>query len=219
MSSKFLLEELGKKSWSLNLSGAHVIEAVSSESAAGPAQTTEVKELVFAGAMTTVDGLKVFCEAIDIVASELAKAGISVTFAGVPNTIDNVPSEEWIDIYAGNWQDYGLEWQIVAVRESSEILEHLSEKSGRVAVLPSLFDASSVLGQELLFAGFPFIASTESALQKMIITEDLDQVLVEPTADALGAKFTALIGQQGMSTFHLTHSYYCPSSQYQICFY
>jgi hypothetical protein len=51
----------------------------------------------------------------NIVASKLAKPGVVVSFAGVPKTIDNIPSEKWIDIYAGNWQDQGLEWQIVSV--------------------------------------------------------------------------------------------------------
>ena len=102
------------------------------------------------------------------------------------------------------------------VHDSNEILSHLSEKSGRVAVLPALFDAASVLGQELLFAGFPFIASTESALQKMIVAQDLDQVLVKPTAEALGAKFTSLIGQQGILFLFLTPSYHCPTSQLQV---
>jgi hypothetical protein len=100
----------------MDLSVTHVIDSVLSATVAGPGgKTAEVKELVFAGALTTLDGLKVFCEAIDIVASELVKAGVSVSFAGVPKTIDNVPSEKWIDIYAGNWQDYGLDWQIVKV--------------------------------------------------------------------------------------------------------
>jgi hypothetical protein len=70
--------------------------------------------------------------------------------------------------------------------------------SGRVAILPALFDATSLLGQELLFAGLPFIASTESALKKMIVAEDISKVLVQPTAEALSSKFTDLMTNQGI---------------------
>jgi hypothetical protein len=111
-----LLEELGNRNWDIRLATTHVIQVVPSSSVVGSGgKFSGVKEFVFVGALTTLDGIKVFCEAIDIVASELVKAGISVSFTGVPDTIDNVPSEKWIDIYAGNWQDYGLEWQLVKV--------------------------------------------------------------------------------------------------------
>jgi hypothetical protein len=102
--------------WKLSGNGTHVIEGVlQNKKMYSLSVDVNVKELVFVGDMTTLDGIKVFCEAVDIVASELARAGISVSFAGVPKTIDNVPSEEWIDIYAGNWQEFGLDWNLVKV--------------------------------------------------------------------------------------------------------
>ena len=61
-----------------------------------------------------------------------------------------------------------------------------------------MFDATGHLGQDLLFAGFPFIASTESAVKNMIVKEDRANVIVEPNGEALGNKFIQLIGKQGL---------------------
>lgn len=98
------------------MAGVHVVDTIPTANVAGPGgQKIDVTELVFAGSLTTLDGIKVFCEAIDIAASQLADAGISISFVGIAGTIDHVPSEEWIDIYAGNWHDYGLDWKIEKV--------------------------------------------------------------------------------------------------------
>ncbi|KAL3895650.1 MAG: hypothetical protein SGCHY_004573, partial [Lobulomycetales sp.] len=173
VSSQFLLDNIREQAWEIDATVTHVIESIPSVNIAGPGgKYSDVNELVFVGNLNALDGLKVFCEAVDIAAADLSKAGISISFAGVPDMIDDVPSAEWIEIYAGNWQEYGLEWQIVKAHDSSDILEHLAEKPGRIAVLPSLFDANSVVGQELLYAGFPFVASTQSALKKQIISEE-----------------------------------------------
>lgn len=148
-----------------------------------------------------------FCEAVDIVVSQLVDNNVRISFAGISGTIDGIASEQWIDIYAGNWEEYGLNWQLLKVfppvfnqkvHESSEILEYLAEELGRVAVLPSIFDANSDIGKEMLYSGFPFIASTESALKNMIVNEDVEQVLVEPTVDSLSLKLNDIIKTQGI---------------------
>lgn len=77
-------------------------------------------------------------------------------------------------------------------------MELLLEKTGSIAVLPVLFDAASVLGRELLYSGFPFIASTQSALNDLIVEEDIGRVIADPTADALSLKFSTIIGKKGI---------------------
>lgn len=217
MSSKFLLETLRKQSWSFSSSATHVIDMIPSTSIAGPGgKYSSVSELAFVGNLDTASGLKIFCEAIDNVAAELGKAGVSVSFVGIPKTIDDVPSAEWIDIYAGNWEEYGLKWNLITAEDSSEILQYLSQSPGRIAVMPSLFDPTSIIGQELLYSGFPFIASTETALNKMIISEDRERTLVTPTTKALSKRFKEIINSQGIKL--LIDSFHCSSCGIQVDF-
>ncbi|KAJ3217598.1 hypothetical protein HK099_005400 [Clydaea vesicula] len=198
-SSKYLLETVRKLSWKFSTFGTNVIERISSivETEDLGIKEATLKELVFVGPMTTIDGLKLFCESVDLVAEELGKAGISVSFVGFEKTVDDVPSGEWIDIYASNWEEYGLKWNVIKLREVHEILSYLKMDSGRIAVLPALLDFSSTIARELLFNRYPFISSYNSAIKDMILEEDKVQVLSNPTAAEFSERFRNLITNSG----------------------
>lgn len=197
VSSKFLLDSLRERGWNLSTSGIHVIDKISSNSVQGPGgKTSSVKELVFVGSLSAIDGIKVFCEAIDLIAAELGQADISVSFVGIPKTIEELPSDEWIEVHASSWDEHSIKWNIVPVTETTGIVKYLAGAAGRIAVLPTLFDPSAIVAQEILYGGFPFVASSKSAIKDMIVSEDTSRVLVNPDVADLTKKFRDMIGGQ-----------------------
>lgn len=172
-----------------------MIDKISSNAIQGPGgKTSTVKELVFVGSLTAVDGIKVFCETIDLIAAEIGQAGVSVSFVGVPKTIEELPSDEWIEVHASSWDEHSIKWNIIPVTETTGIVKYLAGAAGRVAILPTLFDPSAIVAQEILYGGFPFISSTKSAIKDMIVSEDQSRVLVNPDVVDLTKKFRDMIG-------------------------
>lgn len=193
MSSKSLLDKINEKNWEINPSGIHVIDAVPAFSIKASKEVNRVKELVYTGTFTVIDGIKLFCDSIAKIAAELGEAKIAVTFLGVSGRIEGLASEEWIEIQGSAWDEHNIKWNIVTVDNTEGILDYLSKDPGRLAVLPSLFDPSAFVAKGLFVAGFPMLLSSQSAI-KDTIKETL--WTVNPDIDSLTSELKKIFNEQ-----------------------
>ena len=67
--------------------------------------------------------------------------------------------------------------------------------TARVAIIPTLYDSESVIAQELLYGGFPFLASTQGAIKHLV--EEKSDALVAPTPADVSKKMRDLLNGKG----------------------
>lgn len=138
-------------------------------------------EIVFFGRLEERKGLRLFCNAVQALADELAQRGITVTFLGKPETCAGMPSLEYIAKRSASWRfpvrtltDFG----------QPEALRYLRE-GGRVAVMPSPADNSPCTVYEALGAGIPFLAARTGGIPELIEKSDREHVLFDYSNEAL----------------------------------
>jgi len=141
----------------------------------------KMKELVFTGPMTTMNGLAVFCSMLELVHQDLANAHIKVTFLGPSSFVGQLTSEEYIDIQSSLWDSSDLSWSIHVVEDIKEIIDYLIEPgTGRIAVVPSLYDSTGYITQEIIFAQIPLIGSLSSSIKDYIDPTHIPLTLFAP---------------------------------------
>lgn len=195
-SSEKMLSSISEESWTLpeELMVLHNIVAISSE----PYINTDflnVREVVFVGPLDVVNGVLAFCDAIDVLAPELAKAGVMVTFIGIERFINEIPSDEYLDIRFAAWDMYDLKYQVIYTKQTKDILDYFITKNanGRMAVLPNLIDTTGHIVQQLLYRGIPFIGSINSAITEFIDSEYHKNVLINPNSNELVEKISYVL--------------------------
>ena len=144
-----------------------------------------LEEVVFFGRLEPRKGLVLFIDAIDRLARR-GRAPGRVTFLGGASPRIDGPgligeaSERWpAEVRAIT--DYG----------SAEAVAYLS-RPGRLAVIPSLLENSSIAVMECLHAGIPFVAAATGGTPELIAPEDRERALVAPDHIALGERIAAL---------------------------
>ncbi|HYO75154.1 MAG TPA: class I SAM-dependent methyltransferase [Thermoanaerobaculia bacterium] len=144
-------------------------------------RTARPKEIVFFGRLEERKGLRLFCNAIQALANELAERGIAVTFLGKPQLCAGMPSVEYIEKRAATWR-----FQVRTLTElgQPEALAYLRDGE-KLAVMPSPFDNSPCTVYEALGAGIPFLAARTGGIPELVEKTDREHVLFEYTTDAL----------------------------------
>jgi glycosyltransferase involved in cell wall biosynthesis/predicted O-methyltransferase YrrM len=144
-------------------------------------RTAAPKEIVFFGRLEERKGLRLFCNAIQAMAGELARRGITVTFLGKAELCAGMPSLEYIGKRAATWQ-----FPVKTLTElgQPEALQYL--RSGdKLAVMPSPFDNSPCTIYEALAAGVPFLAARTGGIPELVEKDDRDRVLFDYETEAL----------------------------------
>jgi glycosyltransferase involved in cell wall biosynthesis/GT2 family glycosyltransferase len=146
-------------------------------------------ELVFFGRLETRKGLDLFCDALD----RLVAAGATVpfvTFLGKLASVGGVPSEEYLQARSARWP---FRWQMLGTRDRDAAMAYLQEPN-RVAILPSKIDNLPYTVLECLGGGIPFLAASTGGIPEMVRTRDRARVLFAPTAEALAARLSSVLG-------------------------
>ena len=144
-----------------------------------------LEEVVFFGRLEPRKGLVLFIDAIDRLVRR-GQAPAHVTFLGGASVLIDGPglirsrSREW-PVEVRTLTDFGAE----------EAVAYLSQP-GRLAVIPSLLENSSIAVTECLQAGIPFIAATTGGTPELVASEDRARALVPPDHIALGDRIAAL---------------------------
>jgi len=153
----------------------------------------KVEEIAFFGRLEGRKGLKLFCDALD----RLASSGVGpfrVTFLGKDGTIEGRSGLGYIDLRSRAWT---FECQIITTFGNLEAVDYLLQP-GRVAVMPSLMENSPMALHECLLAEVPFLASQVGGIPEMVRAEDRPDVLFPLRADALALQLERVL-REGLS--------------------
>ncbi|KAI8809738.1 hypothetical protein BJ742DRAFT_770877 [Cladochytrium replicatum] len=195
VSSQMLLDIVHNHQWKVPVNSAQIIHGVSiAEHRELGRGVTNINELVFVGDLDFISGLKTFSDAIDELAIDLKENGIKVTFIGTPRYINEMTSEEYLQLRGPTWDDSEVSWSIRTVGDRELISSYLQEGHGsRLAVMPTFSDPAALIAQDLAHLGLPFITTTESAAKELMLQSDLSSILFNPTAHSLVNKLRAIM--------------------------
>jgi glycosyltransferase involved in cell wall biosynthesis len=157
-----------------------------------PGSRVPVKEIVFFGRLEGRKGLDVFCDAIHKLVLEEKKVP-KVTFLGKFGariaTHPELTVREYIRSQASSW---GVEWDIIDNYGQSEALTYLLGE-GRLAVMPSLIENSSLAIYETTHLRVPFVASDGGGNPELIAKDHRAAVLTPPHPVPLSEKLAEAI--------------------------
>jgi glycosyltransferase involved in cell wall biosynthesis len=138
-----------------------------------------INEFVFFGRLEARKGLDVFCEAVHLLMAQ----GVTlpkITFMGkvgtrIPGHLDMTIK----DYIAAQAQGWATEWQILDTFDQAEALTYL-HGPGRLAVMPSQIENSSLAVYETTHHRIPFLASNRGGNPELVAEDHQAEVLVEP---------------------------------------
>lgn len=140
-------------------------------------------ELVFAGRLSLLKGIDVFCDAVDIM--RLSASGLrglrSVTFLGraTDPVRRGLSGHEYVMRRAQDWGP-NVTVKVLPDLSSAQALEYLAGGKGRVAVMPSRFEVAPMMVAEALRARVPFIAADFEGTRGLVDPTGPRALLVPP---------------------------------------
>ena len=144
-----------------------------------------LSEVVFFGRLEPRKGLVVFIDAIDRLVRR-GRAPARITFLGkASNRIDGP------GLIRNAVRDWPIETRTISDFGAEEAVSYLS-RPGRLAVIPSLLENSSIAIMECLQAGIPFVAAATGGTPELVAPEDRARALVAPDHIALGERIAQL---------------------------
>jgi hypothetical protein len=155
-----------------------------------------VKEIVFFGRLEGRKGLDVFCDAI----RKLSLEGIKlpkITFLGkigarIP-THPELSIPQYIKAQASSWN---VDWQIIDSYRQADAISYLHGE-GRLAVMPSVIENSSLTVYEATHFRIPFIASNCGGNPELVAKEHHKAVLTAPHPVPLSEKLREALEKGG----------------------
>ena len=145
------------------------------------------REVVFFGRLEPRKGLVLFVDAIDRLVRR-GRAPAHVTFLGGPTS-----RFDGLGLIRTSARSWPAEVRTITDFGAGESVAYLSQP-GRLAVLPSLQENSSLAVTECLQAGIPFIAAATGGTPELVAPEDHGRALVPPDHIALGERIAELAG-------------------------
>jgi glycosyltransferase involved in cell wall biosynthesis/predicted O-methyltransferase YrrM len=143
----------------------------------GACPSQDIKEIVFFGRLEERKGLRLFCNAIDV----LPPSDLTITFLGKPETCAGMPSLDYIARRAKSWT---FRVKTITDLGQPEALGYL-RSGGKLAVMASPFDNSPCTVYEALGCGIPFLAARTGGIPELIHADDRDNVLFDPSTEGL----------------------------------
>ena len=142
-------------------------------------------EVVFFGRLEPRKGLFLFVDAVDRLVRQ-GRAPARITFLGKASP--RIDGLGFIRSAARNWP---VVVRTITDLGAEEAVAYLSQP-GRLAVLPSLQENSSLAVTECLHTGIPFVATAIGGTPELVASEDRDRALVAPDHLALGERIVEL---------------------------
>lgn len=146
-----------------------------------------INELVFFGRLETRKGLWLFCNALERIKYQLV--GQTVTFLGRFTRKDGVSTGLTVMRRAAAWP---FRVRFLPNYDQEQALNYL-KGGARLAVMPSLADNSPCVILECLNEGIPFIATSGSGGEELLLPECHSDCLFEPKVEALTSKMIGAI--------------------------
>ena len=145
-----------------------------------------LEEVVFFGRLEHRKGLALFIDAIDRLVRRSRPPAARITFlGGVSASVDGP------ELVGTRSRDWPMEVRTITGFGTDEAVAYLRQP-GRLAVIPSLRESSSMAVMECLQAGIPFIAAATGGTPELVAPEDHGRALVASDHVALGERIAAL---------------------------
>jgi GT2 family glycosyltransferase/tetratricopeptide (TPR) repeat protein/glycosyltransferase involved in cell wall biosynthesis len=185
--SRYLLEWIAGRGWQLPPE-CYVQQYILPQSArtalaAAPEGAREITELVFFGRLEARKGVALFCDALDRLATAMARKIKTVCFLGRETFVEGIPGLEYVRSRAKRWT---WKTECLSDRNQLQAMEYIRSPH-RLAVMPSLLENSPNTVYECLGSQIAFVASRVGGIPELIAAEDVARVCFEPNAKALAA--------------------------------
>lgn len=154
-------------------------------------QPKRLSHIVFFGRLEERKGLRLFCNAVNLLRDQLADRGITVTFLGKPEQCAGMPA---LDYIAKRAKDWTFPIRTITDLGQPEALAYL-RGGDKLAVMASPADNSPCTVYEALGAGIPFLAARTGGIPELIAHDDRDRVLFDPSTEGLSNALREAIGR------------------------
>ena len=144
-----------------------------------------LEEVVFFGRLEPRKGIVLFVDAIDRLVRQ-GRVPARVTFLGGRSVRIDGPG-----LIRDSAEGWPVEVRTIPDFGAKEAVAYLSQP-GRLAVIPSLQENSSLAVTECLHAGIPFVAAATGGTPELVAPEDRARALVAPNHIALGDRIADL---------------------------
>ena len=144
-----------------------------------------LEEVVFFGRLEPRKGIVLFVDAIDRLVRQ-GRVPARVTFLGGRSVRIDGPG-----LIRDSAEGWPVEVRTITDFGAKEAVAYLSQP-GRLAVIPSLQENSSLAVTECLQAGIPFVAAATGGTPELVAPEDRARALVAPNHIALGDRIADL---------------------------
>ena len=144
-----------------------------------------LEEVVFFGRLEPRKGIVLFVDAIDRLVRQ-GRVPARVTFLGGRSVRIDGPG-----LIRDSAEGWPVEVRTIPDFGAKEAVAYLSQP-GRLAVIPSLQENSSLAVTECLHAGIPFVAAATGGTPELVAPEDRARALVPPDHIALGERIADL---------------------------
>ena len=138
--------------------------------------------LAFFGRLETRKGLELFTNALNKIIDSDKEHGIKrVTFLGKVGIVQNgVNAIYFLNQLSEKWKAKGIEWKAIDNYDAFQAIRYI-QKTGAIAVIPSLVDNYPYTVLECLENGIPCLASAVGGIPEMLCAD----VVFEPTVASL----------------------------------
>ena len=145
-------------------------------------EARDPSHLAFFGRLETRKGLELFTSALNKILDSGRDHGIKrITFLGKIGTVLNgVNAYYHLNQLSDKWKAKGIEWKVIDNFDAFQALRYI-QKTGAIAVMPSLLDNYPYTVLECLENGIPCLASAVGGIPEMLGPD----VIFEPKVDAL----------------------------------
>ncbi len=177
-STRSMLEWLEQQSWKLPDLRHVRPNPISANASLAPVQ---IKEFVYVGPLTRCPGLTLFCDALDHLGPEALK-NITVMFLNNGSALPGRSSAPYLEERSRKWT---FNWEL-DLNNSASHTEYV-QGQGRLLVISSLAENSSLALRRCLASGSPFVAFRQGGVSELIDPADQARSLCDGTSVALAS--------------------------------
>ncbi|HUI64055.1 MAG TPA: glycosyltransferase, partial [Bacteroidota bacterium] len=185
--SAYLLRWMRQQNWTLpgkTYVQPYILPQHARRASSGPRGASRpAREFVFFGRLEERKGLRLFCDALDLLEAEHLDE-IRVAFLGKSAQIGASTGAAFIAERGKSWT---FPWQHHSTFNEAEAMRYLLT-GDRIAVMPSLTDNSPNTIYECIAAGVPFIAARSGGIAELIAKDDVSRATFPLDARALAGK-------------------------------
>jgi GT2 family glycosyltransferase len=157
-------------------------------------------EIIFFGRHEERKGIVPFCDALDLIAADLAANNVTVTFLGSFGTISGDASPLYVSRRSKKWR---FPLQFLPDLDRLAACRYIIDRQRSVVVVPSPFENSPYTVLEAAIVGRPLITSSSGGAKELLDASQHQALTCKIERRSLADKLSIAI-QKGLPAAHLT---------------